>query len=104
MSSESVRRVPPPVLSPALRTLLAFVLTLFGLLCVNSLYLVSVTIAESAGGVTYQNYFYLVMFLGHLVLGLILVVPALYVYFDSLAAWGRKVMRTARRTGVAHAR
>jgi HAE1 family hydrophobic/amphiphilic exporter-1 len=26
----------------------------------------------------------------------LLVVPALYVYFDSLAAWGRKVMRTAR--------
>ncbi len=27
------------------------------------------------------------------------VVPALYVYFDNLAAWGRKVMRTARREG-----
>jgi len=27
----------------------------------------------------------------------LLVVPALYVYFDSLAAWGRKVMRTARK-------
>jgi HAE1 family hydrophobic/amphiphilic exporter-1 len=26
----------------------------------------------------------------------LLVVPALYVYFDNLAAWGRKVMRTAR--------
>ena len=25
------------------------------------------------------------------------VVPALYIYFDRLAAWGRKVMRTARR-------
>jgi HAE1 family hydrophobic/amphiphilic exporter-1 len=30
----------------------------------------------------------------------LLVVPALYVYFDNLAAWGRKVMRTARREGV----
>jgi len=27
----------------------------------------------------------------------LLVVPALYIYFDELAAWGRKVMRTARR-------
>ena len=27
----------------------------------------------------------------------LLVVPALYIYFDSLAAWGRKVMRTARK-------
>jgi HAE1 family hydrophobic/amphiphilic exporter-1 len=31
----------------------------------------------------------------------LLVVPALYIYFDSLAAWGRKVMRTAR-AGRAH--
>jgi HAE1 family hydrophobic/amphiphilic exporter-1 len=30
----------------------------------------------------------------------LLVVPALYVYFDSLAAWGRKVMRTASRAHV----
>jgi hydrophobic/amphiphilic exporter-1 (mainly G- bacteria), HAE1 family len=30
----------------------------------------------------------------------LLVVPALYVYFDSLSAWGRKVMRTARREGL----
>ena len=28
----------------------------------------------------------------------LLVVPALYIYFDSLAAWGRKVMRTARQS------
>ncbi len=28
----------------------------------------------------------------------LLVVPALYIYFDNLAAWGRKVMRTARRS------
>jgi len=26
----------------------------------------------------------------------LLVVPALYIYLDGLAAWGRKVMRTAR--------
>ena len=31
----------------------------------------------------------------------LLVVPALYAYFDTLAAWGRKVMRTARRTKAA---
>ncbi|MCP4332493.1 MAG: efflux RND transporter permease subunit [Gammaproteobacteria bacterium] len=32
----------------------------------------------------------------------LLVVPALYVYFDSLAAWGRKVMRTASRAHESH--
>ena len=31
----------------------------------------------------------------------LLVVPALYVYFDNLPGWGRKVMRTARRREVA---
>jgi HAE1 family hydrophobic/amphiphilic exporter-1 len=29
----------------------------------------------------------------------LLVVPAFYAYFDTLAAWGRKVMRTARNQG-----
>ena len=29
----------------------------------------------------------------------LLVVPAFYAYFDTLSAWGRKVMRTARRQG-----
>ncbi len=29
-------------------------------------------------------------------------VPALYIYFDKLAAWGRKVMRTARRRRGGH--
>ena len=31
----------------------------------------------------------------------LLVVPALYAYFDTLATWGRNVMRTARREGPA---
>jgi len=34
----------------------------------------------------------------------LLVVPALYAYFDTLAAWGRKVMRTARNQGVVTAK
>ncbi len=33
----------------------------------------------------------------------LLVVPAFYAYFDSLSAWGRKVMRTARRQGATRA-
>ena len=65
------------VLSPGLRRLLGLVLLLFGLLAVNSLYLVSVTVAEHIGNQTYQNYFYLVMFLAHLALGLLLIVPGL---------------------------
>jgi tetratricopeptide (TPR) repeat protein len=76
------------------------VLILFGLLAVNSLYLVGVTVAEAGGGATYQNHFYLVMFLGHLALGLILLVPGLV--FGALhlrRAWDRP-NRYAVRAGL----
>jgi hypothetical protein len=65
------------VLTPALRRLLAVVLLLAGLLAINSVYLVSVTLAEWAGDRGLQNAFYLDLFLAHLVLGLLLLVPAL---------------------------
>ena len=64
----------PPV-GPRLRKLLTVVLGLFALLAVNALYLVSTSVLEWLTGQTYQNWFYLVNFLVHLVLGLLLVVP-----------------------------
>ena len=67
----------PPVITPALRRLLGVVLVLGGLLAINSLYLVSVTVAEALGGRTLQNAFYLDMVLAHLGLGLVLLLPAL---------------------------
>jgi len=67
----------PPAITPALRRLLGVVLVLGGLLAINSLYLVSVTVAEALGGRTLQNAFYLDMFLAHLGLGLVLLLPAL---------------------------
>ncbi len=99
--TNALRRGPlPPVITPALRRLLGVVLGLFGLLAVNSLYLVSVTLAERLSGATYQNYFYLSLFLVHLVLGLLLVVPA--VAFGALhlrRAWPRP-NRYAVRAGL----
>jgi hypothetical protein len=62
-----------PVVGPRLRRLLAVIFALFAVLAVNSVYLVSITVA----GVEYQNWFYLVMFLVHLVLGLIIVLPVI---------------------------
>lgn len=64
-----------PAVSPRLRVLLQVVLGLFALLAVNGVYLASVTAFEWWTGATYQNYFYLLMFLGHLVLGALLIVP-----------------------------
>jgi tetratricopeptide (TPR) repeat protein len=60
-----------PVVGPRLKKLLAVVFALFALLVVNSVYLLSITIA----GVQYQNLFYLMMFLLHLALGVAIVVP-----------------------------
>src|SRR5258705_8477888 len=60
---------------PRLRILLYVVFALFAVLGANSVYLASITFLEWWRGLTYQNYFYMVMFGVHLVLGLIFVVP-----------------------------
>lgn len=62
---------------PKLRKLLYAVFVLLGLLFANSAYLVTITFLEWWQRQSYQNYFYLWMFLGHLVLGLLLIVPFL---------------------------
>ena len=90
------------VLSPALRRLLALVLALFGLLVINSLYLVAINLAGQ-GTQSFENYFYLLAFLAHLALGLLLILPALL--FGALhlkRAWRwRRHNRYAVRAGLA---
>ncbi len=66
-----------PVVGPRLKKLLAVVFGLFALLAVNSSYLLGVSILEWTRGQTYQNWFYLVMFLIHLILGGALILPVL---------------------------
>ncbi len=70
-------RLVKKAIGPGLRKLLYVVLALLALLIANSAYLVTITVMEWATGATYQNFFYLCMFLGHLVLGLLLIVPFL---------------------------
>lgn len=48
---------------------------LFALLVVNSVYLSSISLLEWKTGRTYQDYFYLAMFLLHLVLGVLIIAP-----------------------------
>jgi tetratricopeptide (TPR) repeat protein len=60
---------------PRLRRLLYLVLGLFALLTVNAAYLGTITLSEWLSGETYQDYFYQYMFLLHLVLGLVIVLP-----------------------------
>ena len=73
----AMSKVLPQPVGPRLKPLLACVFVLFALLCVNSAYLATVTLLEWSSGATYQDQFYLWNFLGHLVLGLILVVPTI---------------------------
>ncbi len=76
-STGTVRRTRKyvPAVGPRLSKLLFVVFGLFALLAVNSAYLVSVSLLEWFSGNVYQNWFYLIMFLAHLVLGALLVLP-----------------------------
>ena len=78
---------------PRLRLLLYTVFGLFALLGANSVYLSSITFLNWLArdtDVSYENYFYQLMFLGHLVLGLLLVVPVvLFGAFHMKNAWNR---------------
>lgn len=58
-----------PAVSPRLNKVLAVVLGLFALLAVNSVYLVSVSVAGWWSGKSFENLTYLYMFPLHLVLG-----------------------------------
>jgi tetratricopeptide (TPR) repeat protein len=65
-----------------LRVLFVVVLVLLAVLGANSAYLISVTGLEAFTGHVYQNYFYQIMFLLHVVLGLLLIVP--FVVFGTI--------------------
>jgi len=64
-----------PAVTPGLRRLLLVVFGLCALLGVDSVYLASITLLEWSTGQVYQNYFYQLMFLAHLVLGVLLIAP-----------------------------
>lgn len=92
---------PSRAVGPRLRRLLVVVLGLAAVVAANSLYLAAVTFAEWATGRTLQNYFYQYMFLGHVTLGLALVLPCLvFIALHVAAAWRRR-NRRALRTGYA---
>lgn len=82
---------------PRLRVLLFFIFGLVAILGANSAYLVSITLLEKSTGLAYQNYFYQYMFLVHLALGLLLLLP--FVAFGICHinnAWSRSNRRAVR--------
>ncbi len=66
-----------PAVGPRLKKLLIFVFVLFALLSANAVYLIATSILEWSTGETYQNFFYQYMFLAHLILGFIIIVPVI---------------------------
>ncbi len=64
-----------PSVGSTLRIVLWVMFALVGLLGANSCYLSTVTFIDWWTGQTYENWFYQYMFLGHLVLGLLLIGP-----------------------------
>jgi tetratricopeptide (TPR) repeat protein len=94
---KSERKANVPAITPGLRKLFYIVLGMLALLGANSVYLLSVTLLEWVTGHVYQNYFYQLMFLGHVVLGLVLIAP--FVVFGvqhMLNSWRRKNRRAVR--------
>ena len=98
--SPKMRRYVPAV-GPRLKKVLAVVFGLFALLAINSVYLVGVSILEAATGKTYQNWFYMNMFLVHLVLGVLIILPVLIFGFGHMAKSYDRRNRRAVKVGYA---
>ena len=90
-----------PAVGPRLKKLLYAVLGLFSLLFINGAYLVGITLAEWSSGETIQNYFYLNMFLVHLVLGVLLILPFLVFGIIHIRNSRDRKNRIAARVGYA---
>ncbi len=68
-------------IGPRLRLLLYFIFVLVAILAANSVYLSAISFLEwlkRDAGVTYQNWFYMVMFGTHLGLGFLLLLPVVF--------------------------
>jgi tetratricopeptide (TPR) repeat protein len=96
---------PPPrrkyvrAVGPRLRVVLYIVFALVALLGANSVYLLSITVLEKVTGYLYQNYFYQMMFLAHLVLGLLLLLPFIIFGIGHIKNSYNRTNRRAVRVG-----
>ncbi|MEZ6062881.1 MAG: multiheme c-type cytochrome [Planctomycetaceae bacterium] len=92
-SRKAVRKA----IGPRLRIVFNIMLVLLALIGANSAYLGGVKILEWSTGQTYQDFFYICMFLMHIVVGLLIVVPFLvFGLIHMRNTKDRKVRRTVR--------
>lgn len=95
------RPKPVRVVGPRLKILLLIVFGMVALLGANAVYLTSITALEWYTGQTYQDFFYQYMFLFHLVLGLLLIVP--FVVFGLIHMWLARKRRNRRAVKIGYA-
>lgn len=97
--------VSPPrakrVISPRMRVMLVIVLALFSLLLANGAYLSVITWVQYFTGEVYEDLFYQFMFLGHLLLGFVLIVPVVVFGFVHMMAARNRRNRRAVKIGYA---
>lgn len=95
------KKAPVRPVTPRLRVVLYIVLTLFGVLAANGLYLTSITWLQRFTGEVYETHFYQLMFLMHLGLGLLLISPV--VGFGFLHMWRSRNRRNRRAVKIGYA-
>lgn len=84
-------------IGPRLRIVFNIMLVLLALIAANSAYLVGVKVVEWKTQQTYQDFFYICMFLMHIVVGLLVIVPFLvFGIIHMRNTKDRKVRRTVR--------
>jgi tetratricopeptide (TPR) repeat protein len=93
-ASPVARRTVRPSVGPRLRIVLWTLFGLVALLGANSVYLTAVTALDWWTGQTFENWFYHWMFLGHLVLGLLIVLP--FVVFAVVHVWNTRERKNKR--------
>lgn len=95
------KRVYIPAIGPGLKRLLYVLFAILALLVANSLYLATITFLEWQRGESYQNQFYMFMFLGHVGLGLIFLAPFLVFGIVHLVTARKRKNKRAIRVGYA---
>ena len=89
-----------PAVSPRLKVLLFFTFACVAVLGATGAYLVAIRVMEWAKNITYTNQFTLWMFLVHVVIGVILVVPFLVFGFSHYATARHRKNRLAVKLGL----
>ena len=98
--SHKESRLPLPVVTAGMRRLLVAVLVIISLLVVDSVYLGVVSFVQWLTDQVIENAFYQIMFLVHLVLGIVVIVPTLIFGALHLRRAISRPNRTAVRLGV----